>query len=229
VKTLKFLDAFCGAGGATEGYRQACEALGIQCEITGVDIRPMPRYVGDRFIQADALEYLAQHWHEYDFIHASPPCQQYSACKNIPQNRTNTYPDLVVPVREALIRTGVPYVIENVVSAPLHTNIILCGSMFGLKVYRHRAFESSLMLFQPAHFKHTERIGGYRPGGKLPRKAPRDWEGYICVAGGNFTIAQARRAMGIDWMTKKEIAEAIPPAYTRWIGMQIFSTVERVK
>ena len=225
---IRILDLFCGAGGAAEGYRQALEVLGIKYEIVGVDIAKQPRYPFT-FVQGDALEYLALHGSEFDFIHASPPCQQYSACKNIPQNRTNTYPDLVVPVREALIRTGVPYVIENVVSAPLHTNIILCGTMFGLKVYRHRAFESSLMLFQPAHFKHTERIGGYRPGGKLPRKAPRDWEGYICVAGGNFTIAQARRAMGIDWMTKKEIAEAIPPAYTRWIGMQIFSTVERVK
>jgi len=115
------------------------------------------------------------------------------------------------------------------VSAPLHTNIILCGSMFGLKVYRHRAFESSHMLFQPPHYKHTERTGGYRPGGLLSWRPKPDWEGYICVAGENFTIAQARRAMGIDWMTKKEIAEAIPPAYTRWIGMQIFSTVERVK
>ena len=225
---MKILDLFCGAGGATRGYQQACEALGIACEITGVDIRPMPRYVGDRFVQADALEYLVEHGHEYDFIHASPPCQAYSTTKSMPY-KTKEYPDLVVPVRKLLIESGVPYVIENVMGAPLYTNIILCGTMFGLKVYRHRAFESSLMLFQPAHFKHTERIGGYRPGGKLPRKAPRDWEGYICVAGGNFTIAQARRAMGIDWMTKKEIAEAIPPAYTRWIGMQIFSTVERVK
>lgn len=161
---MRILDLFSGAGGAAEGYQQACEALGIPCHITGVDIAKQPRYPFE-FVQGDALEYLAQHGSEFDFIHASPPCQQYSTCKNMPQNRTNTYPDLVVPVREALIRTGVPYVIENVVGAPLHTNIILCGSMFGLKVYRHRAFESSHMLFQPPHYKHTERTGGYRPGG----------------------------------------------------------------
>lgn len=218
---MKILDLFCGAGGVTRGYQQACEALGIACEITGVDILPMPRYVGDRFVQADALEYLALHGHEYDFIHASPPCQAYSTTKGMPY-KTREYPDLIVPVRKLLIASGKPYVIENVMGAPMHTNIILCGTMFGLKVYRHRAFESSHMLFQPTHQKHMERIGGYRPGGRLPRKAPKDWTGYICVAGENFYLDAGRRAMGIDWMNRLELSESIPPAYTRYIGIQLF-------
>ncbi len=217
---MKILDLFSGAGGCAEGYRQACEALGIPCEITGVDIAPQPRYPFG-FVQADAMEHLAQHGHEYDFIHASPPCQAYSTTKSM-HNKTREYPDLIAPIRELLIASGVPYVIENVMSAPLHTTIILCGTMFGLKVYRHRMFESSTMLFQPQHFKHTERIGGYRPGGMMPRRAPKGWEGFICVAGENFHVDTARRAMDINWMTRAELAQAIPPAYTRYIGMQLF-------
>lgn len=208
------LDLFCGAGGAAVGYHRA------GFDVFGVDIAPQPHYPFD-FVQDDAVAYLARYGRYFDVIHASPPCQAYSVTSGMPKHRE--YPKLIETIRDALIVTGRPYVIENVMGAPLHTVIVLCGAMFGLRVYRHRSFESSHMIFQPGHVPHIPgQLGGYRKG-LLPRKAPRDWDGFITVAGNNFYLDAARRAMGIDWMQRSELAEAIPPAYTEYIGAQLIN------
>lgn len=201
---MRLLDLFCGAGGAAAGYYRA----GF-LDITGIDIKPQPHYPY-KFIQGDALEYLAQHGGEYDFIHASPPCQRYSECTPV-QYRKN-HPDLIEPTRKLLQRTGMPYVIENVEGARflLHNPVMLCGSMFGLKIWRHRYFEISFdlgALTPPCNH-------GFEPvliSGTTRRKAER---------GGRFEYAveQRRAAAGIDWMTGRELDDAIPPVYTEFIG-----------
>ncbi len=207
----RLLDLFCGAGGAGMGYSRA------GFEVVGVDIRPQPRYPF-AFVQADALEYLAQHGHEFDAIHASPPCQGFSVSKTI---QKNAHADQLTPCRQILLALGKPFVIENVSGAPMQAPAIqLCGLMFALKVFRHRWFESNVMLFAPAHPSHRgKRIG-------------RD--GYCCVAGhgdqgtANLPVPLSYRnkpawskAMGIDWMNKGELVEAIPPAYTSFVGKQL--------
>lgn len=133
MRKPRLLDLFCKAGGAGYGYWQA------GFDVVGVDIEPQKRYPFT-FIQADALEYLARHGGEYDAIHASPPCQAFSKMKNPDKAHRKAHPDLVDPVRELLMRTGRPYIIENVPGAPLLSPVTLCGSQFGLKVYRHRVF-----------------------------------------------------------------------------------------
>jgi DNA (cytosine-5)-methyltransferase 1 len=187
-------------------------------EVVGVDIEPQKHYPFE-FHQADALEYLAEHGAEFDVIHASPPCQKWSvATRN--ENR-DKHPDYIDRCRQLMISTGKIYIIENVIAAPLQTSITLCGLMFGLHVFRHRNFEISTMIFQPPHVTHKgKKIG----------------EGYYSVAGGSGrwkswgkvtpgimkgTIKECSQAMGIDWMTRNELVQAIPPAYTEWIGNQI--------
>lgn len=132
----RLLDLFCGAGGCAKGYQRA------GFHVTGVDIKPQPRYCGDEFHQADALEYLAAHGREFDAIHASPPCQRYTMAQNAAKN-ADAHPDLVDPVRDLLLSTRKPWIIENVVGAPLKNPAVLCGLSFGLKVRRHRLFETS--------------------------------------------------------------------------------------
>lgn len=204
---MRLLDLFSGAGGAARGYQEA------GFHVTGVDIKPQPRYAGDVFIQADALEYVAAHGQEYDAIHASPPCQAYSITKSI--HVGHQYPDLVAATRQALIAIGKPWIIENVPGAPLKWPVMLCGTMFGLTLYRHRLFESSHLLLVPMHGEHPEecpKVGyGASPGG------------YMTVAGHFSGMAQAKRCMGIDWMTRAELAQAIPPAYTQHLGIQLFT------
>ena len=210
---MKLLDLFCCAGGAAMGYYRA----GFT-DITGIDIRHQPRYPF-KFIQADALEYLAAHGHEYDVIHASPPCQAYSVCSAFPW--VGEYPQLIEPVRELLKATGKPYIIENVPGAPLQEPIMLCGTMFDLKMFRHRLFETSFFMLSIPHAKHTERVGK---------------NGFVCMAGhgdagrgripaDHRSVAAWKRAARIDWMTRDELAEAIPPAYTQWIGERLLETV----
>jgi DNA (cytosine-5)-methyltransferase 1 len=213
----RLLDLFCGAGGCSVGYHRA----GFT-DIVGVDIRPQPRYPF-AFVQGDALEYVAAHGREFDAIHASPPCQRYSVATKV-QGRSGSHPDSVPPCRELLDASGKPWVMENVVGAPLLNAIELCGTMFGLQVFRHRLFESNVFLFQPAHRKHRGTTNSHRWG---KHRYDDMSGGYLTVCGGgNCKVATARKAMGIGWMTKAELNQAIPPAYTEFVGKQLLAHLE---
>lgn len=204
----RLLDLFCGAGGCAVGYHRA------GFDVVGVDAKPQPRYPFE-FHQGDAFEFLEAHGHEFDAIHASPPCQAYSVCGGWrPQAE---HPTLIEPVRELLTATGLPFVIENVVGAPLHGAAMLCGSAFGLRVRRHRIFEGSFPLFgtQCRHGEQGPCVGVY---GNQGRRIGH-WLGRA------RNVADASNAMGIDWMTWRELTQAIPPAYTEFIGRQLLRVV----
>lgn len=208
----RLLDAFCGAGGAAVGYHRA------GFDVVGVDHKPQPRYPFE-FHQGDALEFIREHGHEFDAIHASPPCQAYTMAQNAAKN-AGAHPDLVGPVRDVLEQTGKPYVIENVVGAPLRATVMLCGLSFGLKVKRHRLFESNVLLWGRACPDHNQDyfvIFGHEVRSRRHGQA----------AGRKNNIAEGRKAMGIDWMTRDELSEAIPPAYTEFIGRQLMTALER--
>ncbi len=224
----RLLDTFCKAGGCSRGYVEA------SFDVTGVDIEPQPRYLlsgATAFIQADALEYIARHGKEYDVIHASPPCQRYTRASFTKGNREK-HPDLLLPTRQVLADTGRPYVIENVPGAPVADHpIFLCGLMFGLKVFRHRWFESSCFLWQPDHPSHAGKligkngfccVVGHGGGGSARMRTSfrREAEGF------KDTKADWVTAMGIDWMARNEMSQAIPPAYTRHIGKQLLNALE---
>ncbi|AWN02425.1 DNA methyltransferase [Mycobacterium phage Kanely] len=206
----RLLDLFSGAGGASEGYARA------GFEVVGVDIDPQPNYPYE-FHQGDALKYLLEHHQEFDAFHASPPCQAFTNAQKI---RGNDHPDYVTATRAAFDLIGKPWVIENVPGAPLILPIELCGCMFpGLKTYRPRLFELNWELGsrinQPEHRPHTARTT------KMGRP-PRPGE-FMHVVGNFSGVAQAREAMGIDWMTRDELRESIPPAYTEFIGRHLMS------
>lgn len=218
---LRILDLFCCAGGVAMGYSQA------GFDVIGVDIAPQPRFPFE-FIQADALALDMKFIKSFDAIHASPPCQSYSDLAKRNRN-AHEWPRLIDPVREMLIKSGKPYVIENVEGAPLLNPVILCGTMFkGLRVLRHRLFEANFHIIAPPHGKHPlchtldKRKSHY---GKT-----NDMVDFVSVnGGGNCSVAAARDAMGIDWMTKDEINEAIPPAYTELIGKQLMMHIGSFK
>lgn len=214
----RLLDLFCCAGGAGMGYSKA------GFEVVGVDINPQPNYPFT-FIQADAFALDPEFLASFDAIHASPPCQSYSVLAKRNGN-ADEWPRLIEPVRKMLVESGLPYVIENVVGAPLQNPVILCGTMFpGLRVLRHRLFESNFSMVAPSHGKHPkvhtldQRKSHF---GKTD-----EWIDFVQVTGGgNCSVASARAAMGIDWMNKNQINEAIPPAYTRFIGEQLLRHLE---
>lgn len=217
---MRLLDLFCGAGGAAMGYHRT----GFT-DIVGVDIKPQPRYPFT-FVQGDALEYVAEHGREFDAIHASPPCQAYSVASNVHKNAGKVYPGLLAVTRSLCIASDRPYVIENVPLAPFRGHVLtLCGVMFDLPIFRHRGFECSTMVLASQHPSHEgKRIG----------------EGYYSIAGGagrwkswgtvhrnvtKGTRSEWRQAMGIDWMTRYELTQAIPPAYTELIGRQLIKAL----
>lgn len=215
------LDLFCGAGGAAMGYHRA------GFDVVGVDINPQPRYPF-QFIQADALEYLKECGHCFDAIHASPPCQAFSAMTR-GRWKDRKHPDLVAETRRLLIQTGRPYVIENVEGAPLISPIRLCGTMFGLQsaggnqLRRHRLFECPFIfdLLTPCAHNEVSAIGVYG-GGQHPRRRTRQCPSDRSVPeDADFGIVAKRQAMGIDWMSGNELNQAIPPAYTQWIGERL--------
>jgi DNA (cytosine-5)-methyltransferase 1 len=215
----RLLDLFCCAGGAGMGYHRA------GFEVTGVDIKPQPRYPFE-FHQADAIEFLIEHGHEYDVIHASPPCQSYLnlGAVNRALGRVYDHPDLVSVTRAMLVASGKPWVIENVEGAPLHGPVRICGTGLHLPLRRHRLFESHVWLegVPCAHQRYTEPKywTGWRPNGEHRLST------VVQVYGNAGGREHWPAAMGIDWMTSAEMIEAIPPAYTEWIGQQLVAAVE---
>jgi DNA (cytosine-5)-methyltransferase 1 len=218
---------FCGAGGAAKGYQRA----GFY--VVGVDIDPQPNYCGDEFFQLDALALLDTYLTDgegipFDAIHASPPCQAYTQTSNRWRGKggaADNHPDLIGPTRERLGNIGVPWVLENVVGAvwKMEATLILAGAMFGLGVHRPRLFESNTLILSPGRgCRGIDRIGVYgnKPDGRrlnsrTTQRAAR-------------SLAEGAEAMGIDWMTWDELREAIPPAYTEWIGRQLIGALADV-
>lgn len=205
------LDLFCCAGGAAVGYHRA------GFDVVGVDNRPQPHYPF-RFIQADAMTFPLD---GYDAIHASPPCQRYSSSTSA-ANRPK-HPDLLGPIRARLERQEAPWVIENVPGAPLRADYRLCGCMFQLPhLKRVRYFEVSWGGF--ALSPGCVHIGGsFSPVGHGTPSGTRKW------LGRNVTIAELRAAMGIDWMNRDELSQAIPPAYTEYIGAHLLRIVQATR
>jgi DNA (cytosine-5)-methyltransferase 1 len=202
----RLLDLFCGAGGSAMGYHRA------GFDVLGVDHIVQPDYPFE-FVKYDVFEYLKNvDIKEFSVIHASPPCQRYSKMANCQPRLQPYYPNHVSQTRKAVAALGVPYVIENVEEALLINPIMLCGRMFGLELYRHRMFESNVGLAprrHPPHLKPTSKAGHHRPGTVMS------------VAGHVAPMSKACEAMGIDWMVRDQLVEAIPPAYTKYVGVQL--------
>lgn len=228
----RLLDLFCGAGGAAMGYSRA------GFDVVGVDINPRPHFPF-RFVQADAMTLdVDRHggcwrnfdgrWHasylgHFDAIHASPPCQDYSSLASVTGgNGTGWLLHATLPL---LRQSGLPWVCENVVGAPLPSaptlfgefGVELCGTMFGLRVLRHRLFQSSFPITPPPHGPHDGEF--YSPAGHGdPNWRKRAADPRFRGAGYHRRCSEA---MGIDWMNRDELAQAIPPAYTTFIGAQL--------
>jgi DNA (cytosine-5)-methyltransferase 1 len=238
----KILDLFCGSGGCSVGYHRA------GFDVVGVDNEPQPHYPF-AFVKHDAIDFFRLIYNEsccwqsimsefklscFDVIHASPPCQAYSTGKNMWKGRLadDRHPDLIPVVRELLEKSGKVYVIENVVGAPLKDPMMLCGDMFGLAVKRHRLFESNAFLWhhpecRSHHPLFTVSVFG---GGALSRTPKNGWT----KGTGNFmqkrihvSAEEASKAMGIEWMTRDELSQAIPSAYTEFIGRQLIALLKR--
>lgn len=223
----KALDLFCCAGGAAMGLYRA------GYDVTGVDIKPQPRYPF-RFVQGDAM---AQDLSGYDFVWASPPCQGYSALKTM--RNAKKHPKLIDQVRAKLTAWGGPWIIENVEGAKyeLKNALMLCGSMFGLEsngfqLRRHRYFESNVMILAPGECQHAPKtLGVY--GAKVRDIAqekrhygkPKDTRGN--PVGVVLPQAWGFEAMGVDWMNIDEASEAIPPAYAEYLARQILRVTAR--
>lgn len=221
----RLLDLFCGAGGAAMGYHRA------GFEVVGVDVEPQPHYPF-KFVCMDALEYPLG---GYDAIHASPPCQGYTSMGNRYAETKSLHPKLIEQTRERLVASGAPYVIENVVgaSAAMRTTLLLDGSMFGLGVntksgwcglHRPRLFESNVLLFAPARGRNGHgSIGVYgdKPDGRRLNTRKDGTEQRAAAS-----LEEAQAAMGMPWGDWHGVKEAIPPAYTRWIGEQLIAALE---
>lgn len=212
-KQYRVLDLYCGGGGVSMGIYLAGAS-----KVTGVDIKDEPEYPcltseDFTFIQADATKFDMSFLRTFDFIWASPPCQSYTFASARWRNLGKTYPDLVEPTRNMLLESGVPFCMENVTTAPLRKDLILCGEMFGIKVIRHRVFElEGFKARQPTHIKHK---GSVKAGH------------YVTVAGhggdGKASLKSWQDAMQIHWMkNKKTLAESIPPVYSRYILEEFF-------
>lgn len=221
---LRLIDLYCCQGGAGAGYARA------GFDVYGVDLEPQPRYPFP-FLQGDALAVIAAlirgekvaftrpdggverlGLSDFDAAHASPPCQAFTLCQRI---QKNDHPDLVGPTRDLLLAAGLPYTIENVEGAPLVDPVMLCGAMFpGLRVYRHRLFESNIALTVPEHPHH------HAPLRKMGRP-PADGD-FMHVVGNFSGVETAKAAMGgLHWMSGSGLRESIPPAYTEYLGGQM--------
>lgn len=238
AKRLRILDLCCCAGGAGVGYNRA------GFEVVGIDIAnklnyPFPFHQGNAL---STLEYMLENtrdneiwtkarrgneldgwWSldDFDAIHGSPICQD--SCTLSTGTNGLSYTQMIPRMRELFIATGKPYVIENVPNAPLRPDLTLCGEMFGLRVIRHRIFEMNFPVPQPEHIEHQGRVKGIRHG----TRHDGYYFGVHGHGGGKGTLAEWKEAMGIDWkMTKVEVAEAIPPAYTQYIGQHLWSQLQ---
>jgi len=206
----RLLDLFSGAGGAAMGYHRA------GFDVIGVDIAPMPRYPFE-FHQGDARTYPLE---GFDAIHASPPCQKFALASKY---NGRIYPDLVGPTRDRLVSLPIPWVIENVPGAPLRPDYKLCGCMFGLEaagvgqLRRERWFETSWQGPEPMppcqHWGPPISIAGHGTPTWVRKKT------------GHIRVAVWRQVMGIDWMRREELTEAIPPAYTEYVGRRLLELV----
>lgn len=203
----RLLDLFCGAGGASMGYHRA------GFEVVGVDQISQPNYPFT-FHEADALTFDVD---GFDAIHASPPCQSFSAYRRKGHGVGDGYLNLIPATRQKLQAAGVPYIIENVPKAPLKDPIQLCGSSFGLDVRRHRLFESNVEMMPPKcdHAWQTPRFP--------PATNRINLRSTVEVGVWRIPLAVQQKAMGIDWMTVKELSQAIPPAYTEWVGKRLIN------
>lgn len=213
----RLLDLYCGQGGAGAGYHRA------GWDVVGVDRKPQPRYPFE-FHQADALEFLTEHAGEFDAVHGSPPCQAYSTLRHLPT--VGEHPELIDATRDALNATGLPWVIENVPGAPLRAPITLCGTMFGLgargpdgiyrQLLRHRLFEHhpDVTLWPPFTCEHTGPFIGVYGGGHT-----NYGKGYTGAA------SESAAALGVDWMSRRGMSQAIPPVYTEHLGRQLLAAL----
>lgn len=215
----KLLDLFCKAGGAGMGYQRA------GFDVTGIDIAPQKHYPFT-FIQADAIEYVLKYGHLYDVIHASPPCQNASKSTAIAKSRGKTYPDLIPVTRAALEKFKIPTIIENVPGAIIRPDVIMRGTMFNLKVLRKRIFEvNNCFILQPGI---PQKSGTVKAGDYYSIFGKGSWRKSKTDDMPKYQLKTVREswaaAMGIDWyMNECELAEAIPPAYTGYIGKQIIN------
>jgi len=217
---MRLLDLYCCEGGSATGYANA------GFDVVGVDIAPQRRYPFE-FHQGDAIDYLLEHGREFDAIHASPPCQAYSITKH---SHSKEHPDLLEPTRRALQQIGKPYIIENVEGAPLIDPLLLCGTMFGLRavdvdgvplaLQRHRLFESNVWLMSAGGCAHDHtQVAGVYGGSRHTKPEDRDNPGRR----GGYTPATSIRAdlMGMPWASQYGLSQAIPPAYTEFLGGQL--------
>jgi DNA (cytosine-5)-methyltransferase 1 len=210
----RLLDLFCCAGGAAVGYYSA------GFEVVGVDIEPQPHYPFG-FIQGDALDPPVD-LRAFDAVHASPPCQAFTKGQNA-RKQAHLHPDLIPATRALLRSSGLPYVIENVEGAPLENPVVVCGTALGMEhegfeLRRHRLFESNVaMMSTPCHHRlPAAPVFGHSAG--------RDWRNRH---GRDFGQAARAAIMGVDWMTREELREAIPPAFAEYVGGYLMAAVER--
>lgn len=230
MRRPKALDLFCRNGGTSVGLHRA------GFDVTGVDQLDCSAVYPFEFVQGDAIEYAKEHGHEYELIMAGPPCQNQISITKANRKRpgwVDDHENLIPPTRQALDAIGVPYMIENPPSEYIRADVSLCGLTFGLPTFRHRSFEFGPGMRVPASPPHTPHRGhltvGYRHGCRRtlePSTCPlhRKWcrgtvFGVYGQGGGKPTVAEAQRALGIDWMHDiDDLNEAIPPAYSQWLG-----------
>lgn len=220
---MRILDLYCGAGGASYGFNLTQQ----QHDIIGIDSKPQPRYPFT-FIQRNALSVDTKFIREFDFVFASPPCQCYVSSAHRDQ-----HPDLVAATIHMLHKADIPWCVENVPSAPFQTRFItLCGTMFPpLRVVRHRrfAYHPDLIINQPEHIPRDEHPRVYSFDRRKARNTYNlnEWDNFVTVAGNNASLGAMSDAMGIHWMTRPEIAQAVPPKYSRYILSQVILNINR--